>query len=160
MYKLVLIGLFLIGCGGAPQFSAPPAPSAVAGAGAGLVAGKVAEEIKEKFTPYVPLDIHPIEICSYDTGSNILSDDVEIGVTCIVVPCSDKLAARKNDVSHCVRKYASFDDFRHHNPKVITLRSGAEQRSDVLRWCKRNADKCRKYAGKYQGSVIVLTEEE
>ena len=130
--------LILTGCAGIQKLSSEKALGG--GVVTGVVAGQVAEKVKDVFTPKYLLLFEPVEICGLEE---------EDKVTCFIVPC-------KEEDSKCS---ATWDkkDWIEENPKVITLRSSLLV--PAKHFCKENREACEKYWGYYEGNKIVVKEE-
>ena len=130
--------IWLGGCAGIQHLA--PEKALGGGVASGLVAGKVAEKVKDSLTPHYRLQFQSIEICGLDH---------ETQIRCFLVPCtaSDELCSYTQDK----------DEWIQSNPKVLTLRSSLL--IPVKKFCEKNPDACDKYTGYYSGYRILLKKE-
>ena len=139
MKTLILLFLILAGCAGTLPIQNP----ADIGGGAlgGVAVTKVAEKVKEVFTPKFLFQVYPTEICSI-TGHD--------HVTCYLVPCD-------LGEGECTAVYERAD-WEEQNPKVITLRSSAIV--PIKKFCEKNLKACEHYVQKYEGTTIVVVDDK
>ena len=140
MRKAYFLIPFLIGCGSLGEQST--------GVGIGAGGAIIIDKLKEELTPFVPINIKPLEICGLDEGASI---------TCILIPC---VITENKTSESCVRKFATVDKFFANVGKVTTLRTSASQRSELVQACKKNKYECIKQIGRYEGETIIIVDSK